>query len=170
MLSKKTFFIIASFLMIFTSCEKEEEKNCIVSSTDSTNALGKVQGLSFNYIDGIVMSEMQDVICDRDSVFHFSLHNNIITEDKCSDKGYSSQEKIYFYTPQKVGIYEVSLCNQVTFITLKNGIVLGTTETECGAIEILEITDSTVTGTIFCKKNAENYVNGTFNIELCKYD
>lgn len=160
--------IVVCLGLLFSSCEKNEPEICDVTPISSTDALCKVEGFEYTYSDGIAIAGQPDNVCDRDDVLKIFLSSGVIEGDKClnSYKDYS----VTVLVERKIGVYDVSLCNQVGFMhNYSDGSVKGSHSTDCGLIEIVELTDSTVKGKISCYKDSNNSINGEFELSICDW-
>ena len=131
------------------------------------NLQGTIDGQSYNYGEGFVD---ETTINDLNRL-SFSLYD--ISEDftdVCDFNGFGNEVNVFFNTPAEVGLYELSLDLQnfegqtVTLFNPDNTLnIIAST----GAVEILTITSTQVTGRIDARVDGDNTINGNFTAVFC---
>ncbi|MEO1255569.1 MAG: hypothetical protein AAFY41_11915, partial [Bacteroidota bacterium] len=129
---------------------------------------GQIDGFSFEYGEGTVSILASP--SDGNNLF-FDLYD--IKEDFtdiCDFIGFGDEVSVFFRVPNEVGLYELdfdlsSFDGQV--ITLFNPEGSVNNIASIGALEILTISDTLVTGRMDARLDSENTVNGNFSAVFC---
>jgi len=175
MIMKNQFSIFSAlFLMIavfaFSSCDDETPEvvdNCI-PSFKSQNASGMFMGEAFTFVDGKAKVSPFD-----STQYAFTFYGETPTGDMCDNFNFDLPKKtILFDLPQQVGLYELGFSTSES-LTFNDATVTNQTTAEvslCGAIEILTISTTSITGRLHAKVEADstnNIINGNFEVMLC---
>ena len=158
-----------SFFLTTTSCD-EDDPGSSFEFIDQ-NLQGTIDGLPYTFGEGTADA----VNIDGENELSFDL----LDADEnftavCDLFGFGDEVSILFSTPNEVGLYElffdlssfdgqtVTLLNPNGEGGVPNNIIAST-----GAVEILTITDSEVTGRIDARFDGDNTVNGNFTVIFC---
>ena len=137
-------FSLCSILVI-TSCGGDDDSGPSYDFIDQ-NLQGTIDGLSFTFGEGTV----EETTIEGEQMISFDLyHASEEFTDVCDFFGFGDEVSVFFFAPAEVGIYELSL-DLSTFsgqtVTLFNPDGAVNNIASIGAVEILTITDTEVTG------------------------
>jgi hypothetical protein len=121
---------------------------------------GKVGGQSWTFVAGEASSLFAD-----DDTFFTDLYAEPIPS-ACQNGPPSSRNQLIFNLPMQPGDYRLSLGLTATFVIEDGGTTdnLGATR---GRLVVEEVTDSTVRGKAHVVFDADNEVDGTFQVARC---
>lgn len=150
--------IILAFILV-SSC-RDDEKPVYSFKTQDTS--GKIGNTPWTYADGYaqVSPTLPEV-----GIHLFEGQG----ESGCNVFLVDGNE-VYFYVPNKVGLYKLKYSTDDPFY---NSISLYENERSLnhvaynGAIEIVSITDTAISGRIDASMDGENFVNGNFTVNFC---
>lgn len=163
-----THFLTASTLcaiLVVTSCGKDDSGPSY--NFLNQNLQGTIDGISFNSKGGTASDGFED------GDFSISIYDTNEEGDVC-DVFSSDNVSIIFSIKAEVGLYELSF-DLNSFdgqtVTLLNpngegGIPQNNIAT-LGAVEVLTITETELTGRMDARMDAENSVNGNFTVQFC---
>lgn len=158
--------------MLISSCGKDDDFGKDDDSGPSydfkdQNLQGTIDGFPFTYGEGTVELNTRD----GEDVLFFDLYNSSeeIT-DICDFFGFGNEVSVFFTIPAEVGLYELSLdlssfSGQTVTLFNPDGAVNSIAST--GAVEILTITETEVTGRMDATLDGNNTVNGNFTAVFC---
>lgn len=152
----------ALIFMFLLSCGDDDDGSYSFKDQDLS---GKIDGVSWTYADGYVEVDTHDDVDILDVTLTLEQDGNICT-------GFPEGDRVFFFVPNAVGIYKLyfklsSFEGQtVTLLDDDQNPPLNIIATE-GAIEILTITDTEVTGRIDARADKKSYVNGNFTVSFC---
>lgn len=155
--------VFAALLFVF-SCGEDDEKKAY--SFKDQELSGEIAGDSWTYADGYV----EEGTFDDEAILDVSL---FLAQDEpaCETFGIEGDE-VFFMIPNAVGLYKLSLNSNfegrtVTLLDREDFTNIIVTE---GAVEILTITSTGITGRIDARFDGNNYVNGNFEVSFCPDD
>lgn len=144
------------FIALFVfSCGDDENEY----SFKNQDLSGKIGGDSWTYEDGFI-----DEFTFEGKDFLSS--NLTLTQDGSVCEVDLEGNYIYFGAPKKVGVYKLKGGNERIFLVMNNNHT-ASFDANKGAIEILSITETQVTGRIDARFNGNNFVNGNFTVSFC---
>lgn len=154
-----------SLISLISSCKKDDESGPSHEFINQ-NLQGAIDGIPFTYGEGTV--EM----ITRDGKEHLSFdlyHANEEINEVCSFFGFGNEVSAFFSIPAEVGLYELSLNFSYggQTVTLFNPDGTVNNIASIGAVEILTVTETEVTGRMDATLDAENTVNGNFTAVFC---
>ncbi|MCP4459955.1 MAG: hypothetical protein GY816_18320 [Cytophagales bacterium] len=156
-------FLILLTGIILISCGKDDDPDPKIEFIDQA-LQGKIDGLDFVYGDALV----------KESFFNagdlsFEIFDEAETDAAC-DIITSDLPRVIFTIPNEIGLIELSLdmgSGDGQTITLYNPDgSMNVIMTE-GALEILTITSTEITGRIDAQMDSDNFVNGNFTAGFC---
>jgi len=122
-------------------------------------AAGKIENVSWTFVEGKAEDNGDDLSID------LMLEQ---TEAPCDIFGLGEGDMVFFTIPDAVGLYELSISsNNSQTATLFDEDDFVNVIAVKGAIEILTITATEVTGRVDLQSDNENYINGNFTVTLC---
>jgi hypothetical protein len=153
---KKLFLL---FIVILIGCGKDDPQPSY-NFKDQT-AAGEIEGVSWSFAEGTA----------SDNGVELSIDLMLDQPDAPCDVFIPDGDEVFFSIPNAVGLYKLKF-------SFKSGAVNQTAtlfdEEETlnvicseGAIEILMITDTEVTGRLDIRSDKDNYINGNFTVALC---
>jgi hypothetical protein len=151
--------LLVSATLLF-SCSKEDETSF---SFKDQNLQGKIDGLPFNFGEGMVE--------DEDDTFLVSLFHEDESLSAC-EIGLEEYVSAFFMVPKEVGIYKLyfNLSNfDGQVVTLFNPDGFQNNIATIGAIEILTITEGGITGRMDARMDSQNRINGNFSANFCVF-
>lgn len=166
----KTRSILPSVFVLLTcltlACSDDDEKGNSYSFKDR-DLQGEIEGDSWTYADGYV----ETMTVDGEESLSVNL---MLVQESAACAVFPEGDQVFFFVPNAVGLYKLSFDlgsfdgQVVTLYDDDNGgpnatNIIATT----GAIEILTITDTEVTGRIDARYDKDNYVNGNFTVSFC---
>lgn len=164
-LKNHLFATFIAALVLLSSCLSEDDL-----TVDNTFSFlnQDLQGL----IDGQVFSAGEGTATIFEGELSISIYdtNEDITS-ACEFIGFGDNVSVFFFVPNAVGVYELG----IDFNNIEDGqtvTLFDPSETlniiaTSGAIEILTITDTEITGRLDARVDNENVVNGNFTITNC---
>lgn len=164
MKNQKSFLLIALFIAtsLFTSCGNDDEAGPTYSFINQ-NLQGTIDGIPFTLKGGRFEDGFEE------NEISIDLYDTNEQGDICSIL-FGEFVNVFFSIPRAVGLYELSFNldsfdgRTVTLYNPDNSLNIIATE---GAVEILSISDTQVTGRMDVRFDEENAVNGNFTVELC---
>jgi hypothetical protein len=159
----KTKFL--TLLVIFAiACSKKEEAPVPAYSFKNQDVSGKINNVAWAYADGYA-----DVTSGTDPKVDVKL---LLTQ---SNKGCAitnaTGNQVFFRLPAKVGLYTINfdLTGSTTSYTatlFEKATTLNIIANS-GAIEILTLTNTEVTGRMDARSDDKSFVNGNFKVAIC---
>ncbi len=164
----KNFLTVALFasMVYFTACSSDDEGDTGGFSFVDQNAQGTIDGESFTLGE----ASAEDSFFSEGE-FSIELYNSSedIT-DVCDLFGFGDQVSVFFDIPAQVGVYELSFdlsnLEDGRTVTLFNPDGANNIIASEGAVEITEITATTVSGRIDAR-GSESSVNGNWSATIC---
>jgi len=151
------------FTVLFVSAcgDDDEEAGTSVNFLDQ-NVQGQIDGVSFSLGEG-----RADVINDELSIDFFDANEQI--DDVCDFFGFGDEINVFFTVPNEVGLFPLNFDftsggQTVTFFNPDGNLNIFASD---GAIEILTITDTQVTGRIDARAG-DDAINGNFTLTICE--
>ncbi len=148
-------------LLIFTqSCGSDGESGPSYAFIDQ-NLQGSINGIPFVYAEGTVEltgsgDRLSFDLYDTDEIF----------DDVCAVFGFGEEVSVFFTGANEVGLYELSL--ESNTVTLFDPSETLNVIASIGAVEILTITSTEVTGRIDARLDAGSTINGNFTVVFCE--
>ena len=160
---RKASLLILSVTAFLFSCGGDDENPS--PNFKNQNLSGKIANTSWTYGDGY--AEIYGT--GDDSEIYIDMFVNVDGEG-CDI--IPEGDQVFFSVPNKVGVYKLKfdLNNpeaSQTITLFEDEEVMNSIATE-GAIEITAITESSISGRIDAKVDAENNVNGNFTVNICQ--
>jgi len=162
------FLILGTFLM--TSCGDDNENSGPDYDFIDQNLQGRIDGLEYVFDEG--RAEESFFTNGSLSIDLFDV-SEVITEDIC-DFGFGDEIQVTFEIPDETGLFELSFD-----LSSFDGLVVNLLNPDgedgipqnnlasIGAVEILEISESSVSGRIDARLDSDNQVNGNFTAIYC---
>lgn len=126
------------------------------------NLQGQIDGITFTFGEGRVEASTGNELS-------FDLYDASETEAAC-DLFFGESVSVFFFVPNEVGVYELSL-DLSTFdgqtVTLFNPDGAVNSIASQGAVEIISISETEVTGRIDARLDENSSVNGNFTARFC---
>ncbi|MBL7840746.1 MAG: hypothetical protein JNJ75_11430 [Cyclobacteriaceae bacterium] len=159
--------LLFSSTALLLSCSDDDEKGPSYSFKNQ-DLQGKIEGGSWTYADGYVETTTLE------GVESLSVNLMLTQVDGACGNFSVEGDEVFFFVPNAVGLYKLSFDlgsfdgQVVTLYDDDDGgpdpiNVIATK----GAIEILTITDTEVTGRIDARADKDNFVNGNFTVSFC---
>ncbi|MEP0984143.1 hypothetical protein [Ekhidna sp.] len=166
LLSPLLLFLGAALILTFTSCGSDDEDPGGGYEFIDQNLQGIIDGIPFEFGEGTFESSFF-----TEGAISLDLYDsNEEFDNVCEFIGFGDQVKIFFEVTDEVGLYELSFdLNSFSgqTITLFNPEGSVNNIATIGAVEILSITDTQLTGRMDARMDAENSVNGNFTVVFC---
>lgn len=153
----KFFTLCAIVATSIFSCKDDAETPSY--SFKNQDASGKIGNVAWTYADGYA-----DIFEGEIDVDLF------LTQDGAEGCDVSSVDgdRVFFYIPNEVGVHRLNL-------SLEDGLTVTLFDDEEfmnyvaaeGAIEIVSVSDTEVTGKIDARVDGETFINGNFTVSLC---
>lgn len=158
--------ISISATLFISSCGKDDDSGPSYDFINQ-NLQGTIDGHVFTYGEGTV----ETTTFEGEEQLSFDLyHSNEDITDVCDFFSFGDEVSVFFFMPAEVGLYELSL-NFSDFsgrtVTLFNPDGAVNNIASIGAVEILTITETEVTGRMDATLDGENTVNGNFTAVFC---
>ncbi|WP_420318725.1 hypothetical protein [Ekhidna sp.] len=157
---------VSALILSLSSCGSDDDEPSAGYDFIDQNLQGTIDGLPFVFGEGTFEASFfteGDISLD----FH---HADEQFDDVCGFIGFGDQLKVFFEITNEVGLYELFI-NLNTFegqtVTLYNPEGQVHNIATFGAVEILTITDTQLTGRMDARMDAENSVNGNFTLVFC---
>jgi len=152
-----------SLTALVASCSDDDEKGPSYSFKNQ-DLQGEIEGDNWTYADGYVETTTLE------GVESLSVNLMLTQADGACETFSVEGDQVFFTVPNEVGVYklkfDLSTFSGQTVTLFDTETVLNTIATE-GAIEILTITDTEVTGRVDARYDKTNYVNGNFTVSFC---
>lgn len=154
-------FATLTFGLFLISCNKDDEARPAYEFKDQ-NLQGKIDGIDFNLGDGVV-----DLFNEELS---FNLYSDQESTAACDLFRFGEFVQVFFTIPDETGLVELFINfssgdgESVTMFNPDGSLNIIAT---VGAIEITEISQTTVSGRMDIKYDVNNYVNGNFTADFC---
>ncbi len=153
-------------IILATSCGKDEENGPSYDFIDQ-NLQGTFDGLTFELKEGVV----EETTIEGENLLSFDLYdiNEEFTE-ACDLFGFGDEVNVFFFIPNEVGLYELSL--DLSSFSGRTVTILDPSDftnyiATIGAVEILTITDTEVTGRMDAQVEPGKGINGNFSASFC---
>jgi hypothetical protein len=155
--------IFTLFLVLTFACSKKEEAPAPAYSFKNQDAAGKINNVAWAYTDGYA-----DVSSGQEPFVHVKLF--LAQSNKGCAITNATGNEVFFGLPAKVGLYNLNfnlsggtsytatLFERSTFLNIIAG---------SGAIEILTLTGTEITGRMDARSDDQNSVNGNFKVAIC---
>lgn len=154
-------FQLVLVLSLLLACSDDDDKKSSYSFKDQVLS-GEIGGDAWTFGDGFV----EESEFDDEEILDFRLflaHDGSV----CS---VPDGDNVIFFVPRAVGLYKLSLNSsfegQVVNMVEDDDIPINNIATE-GAIEILTISETEVTGRIDARMDSDNHINGNFTVSFC---
>lgn len=155
---KKLWVVV--LLAIALGCGKDDPKPSYKFKNQT--ATGKIEGVSWTFVEGKA----------EDDGDNFSIELMLDqTDSPCDVFAFPDGDLVMFTIPNVVGLYKLKFSlsggsdlRTATLFDSEETLNIIATE---GAIEILTITASEVTGRLDVRSDDNNYINGNFTVSLC---
>ena len=133
------------------------------ASHKATPAEGKIAGAPWQFISGVVRPGFTP------DTFFFVLYSENAPNDPCWSLNYTTDRKMVFSTPNKVGdviLGQSPNIETVTFAYQDNGVSQNMAATT-GSVRVNEVNTNYVSGSLNAKFDDNNVMNGTFQAKVC---
>lgn len=155
-------FLPTLSLVLLLACGDDEDPKSSYSFKDQ-DVSGEIEGDSWTYADGYV----EESEFDGEEVLDITL---TLEQDGSVCDIFTEGDRVFFFVPKAVGVYKLSFdlnsFDGQTVTLFDEEETLNTIATE-GAIEILSISETEVTGRIDARSDGNNHVNGNFTVSFC---
>ena len=152
-------------VVLFTSCDDEESTPAV--DFQDQNAQGTINDQTFSLGEA---SASPSLLQDSDLSFQLFDSSESFT-DVCDFFGFGDNVSVFFSLPAEVGVYNLNIdlsnLDGQTATLFDPAETLNIIATQ-GAIEILTITDTLVTGRLDVRDGSGNSVNGNFTATRCQ--
>jgi hypothetical protein len=167
---RKSTLLVSTLIIAAISCKDDDAdiKKNNYSFRDQPLA-GQIGGVAWTHQSGFVEEET----FKEEAILGFDLVQDIVDGEAGCNILFPEGDYVFFDVPNKVGIYEINF-DLMNMAEDSQSLTLYDDETGVnhianeGAIEILTITDTEVTGRIDARSEADTYINGNFTVTLCK--
>jgi hypothetical protein len=150
---KKIFLL---FIVVMIGCGKDDPQPTY-KFKDQT-AAGEIENVAWVFVEGKAEVNGEELSIDL-------MLDQI--EAPCDIFGFPEGDFVFFTVPSSVGLYKLSFgSNSQTATLLESDEFVNIIISE-GAIEILTITETEVTGRLDLRFDNTNYINGNFTVDLC---
>ena len=155
------------FAMLATFSCKDDDGEGTHHNFKNQDASGKIANVSWSYQDGY--ASIYDVGDSKRIEVRLVLAQ---TMTGCDISSFAEGDQVFFDLPTVVGVYKLVL-DWTPTVNSNTATLLDTEEAEwyiatIGAIEILSISDTEVSGRIDAKADDKNFVNGNFTVSICQ--
>ena len=157
--NKVSFLLILLSFVLITSCGDDED-NGPKYEFKNQSLQGQIEGETWVFSSGIA-----EVSFFEETDLSFELSSETF-EDPCAEFILDGQ-KLLFDIPAVVGVYELSFSENGHTVTLYNPDTNLNSIAVSGAVEILTITETEVTGRIDARADSETFANGNFTVPYC---
>ena len=162
-----TLLLLPSFLLFAVSCSKDDEADGPSYEFIDQNAQGTIDGISFSFQTGTA----EDSFFNEEELSIDLYDESEDITDVCDFFGFGDAVRVFFSIPNTVGLYELSFSfddaeNGRTVTMFNPAKTLNIIATE-GAVEILSISDTEVSGRLDIDAGEGNEVNGNFTVTIC---
>jgi hypothetical protein len=158
----KKILLYLAIPILFTNCKDDDDAKPSFEFKNQ-NLLGKINGGNWTYQEGTAETDGGTL---RIALFLDQ------PEPVCDIFGFSNGDQVFFTVPNAVGVYALSFNlsgggtgQTVTLFDIQETLNIICTE---GAIEILTITSTEVTGRMDARSDAGSFVNGNFTATICQ--
>ena len=148
------------------ACSKDSTSDTYTASFKSQPAQGKIKGAPFQYIAGKFEPDFYDDTEYGIYLYEKSDFDTVGLGGMCNSKFLGTKLGVDFSVPMKVGKYDLSDEQLVTFETGEMNVALP--RAVKGAIEVVSISDTKLVGKIDAYLSDETFVNGDFTVAFCK--
>jgi hypothetical protein len=155
-------------IVFISSCSESEDPEAAYDFKEQV-AQGQIEGDAWTFSAGkAFLTEDQEgnIIY---SVNMYSDQETAGTSDVCRLFG-ADFDEIFFSIPTEVGVYELSFdlnsssSRTATLFDRENTLNVIVSD---GAIEIIAVTETQVTGRMDIKSGSDNFINGNFTLDIC---
>lgn len=158
----KSAWIIALITLIIGSCSDDGEKP--VYEFKEQPLSGKIGGAPWSYSAGIVSVTGEGE--------EGALHIDLLTDVKDPCAAFPGGDQVFFSVPNATGVYPLQFdsedwMNSQTITLFDQEETANNIATE-GAVEILSIRDTEVSGRIVAQIEGGDFVNGHFTVSFCQ--
>lgn len=151
-----------SSLMSCNSDEDEQQDECTPEFSTSA-ATGVFMGDNFTFVEGTAEEDFAN-----SAHFRIVLYGEPVSGDACDGFNFDKPDStIIFSVPMEVGLYDLGVDYSVTFNDASVTNEVNADVSLCGAVEIVSVNDTQVTGRLDVEANADSELNGTFTLERC---
>jgi hypothetical protein len=158
--------ILSLFLIVAFGCSKTEETPSSTYEFKNQDVTGKINKVAWTYADGYA-----DVSSSSGSEPRVRVSLVLAQSKKGCDIFLATGNQVVFSLPAKVGLYKLSFnLNGGTGYTatlLENATIPNNLIASDGAIEILTLTSTEITGRMDARYDGESFVNGNFKVAIC---
>jgi hypothetical protein len=169
---KRSTTLLAMLIALAISCKDDDstEKKSGYSFKDQ-KLQGMIGGVLWTQRSGFATAE----IVNGQKVLGIDLIQNAAAGEEGSDMEMPEGNYVFFDVPDAVGLYELNINwdanlasgnDESQTITLYNETAGVSHIATKGAVEILTITDTEITGRIDARSEAGTYINGNFTVSL----
>jgi hypothetical protein len=159
---KLNFLFYTLIAAVLIQCSDDDKKSFTFKDQDVS---GRISNTAWTYADGYA-----DTYANQEEELMISVKLTLTQDQPGCEMGLPVGDQIFFDVPATPGVYKL-------FLDLESGdgqtVTLWDDSEELnilaskGAIEILEITETEVTGRIDARSSSDSYVNGNFTIDIC---
>ena len=144
------------FAVVAIGCGKDDPKPSYEFKNQT--ASGKIEGVAWTFVEGRAEDNGDNISID------LMLEQS---EAPCEIFGFGEGDVVFFTIPNAVGLYKLQMgANSQTATLFDEDDFLNVIAVD-GAIEILTITTTEVTGRLDVRSDSNNFINGNFTVTLC---
>jgi hypothetical protein len=158
----KVSIVLIAICCALSGCGKDD--NPKTYSFKDQDITGKIGNSSWSMLSGYAHSEISG-----EDTFVYITCNNTTSIDPCSS--YPSDYHVFFTLPLKTGLYVLGYDAQNPFlgwsVTLFNIDAETNSIADVGAVEIISVSETQITGRIDASADELNFVNGNFTVTIC---
>jgi hypothetical protein len=161
MKKRANYFCVILFILSVSACSEDDEKNAPAYAFQDQIIQGKINGQVWSFKDGNAEVNSFD-----ETKLSIDLGSNKVN-DPCGF-GATSGLRVFFSIKKELGLKELSSSTEGQTITMYDPEGSLNTISSEGAVELLTITATQVTGRIDAQFDDDNFVNGNFTVLLCE--
>jgi hypothetical protein len=159
--------MLSLFLFVAFACSKTEETPTSTYEFKNQDVTGKINSVAWTYADGYA-----DVSSSSSGSEPKVRVNLVLAQPKkACDIFMVTGNQVVFSLPAKAGLYKLSFnLNGGTGYTatlLENATIPNNLIASDGAIEILTLTSTEITGRMDARYDETSFVNGNFKVTIC---
>ncbi|MEQ8551384.1 MAG: hypothetical protein RIC06_15980 [Cyclobacteriaceae bacterium] len=151
-----------TFGLLLISCNKDDDGTPAYEFKDQ-NLQGQIDGIDFNLGDGAVDSFNGEL--------SFNLYSDQESTAVCELFGFGDFVQVFFAIPAETGVLELFInfsSGEGETVTMFNPDGSLNIIATVGAVDITEITETTVSGRMDIKYDGSSFLNGNFTVGFCE--
>ncbi|MFW5759757.1 MAG: hypothetical protein ACOCXH_02115 [Cyclobacteriaceae bacterium] len=164
---KKLSFLLSLVIAItfLSACSSEDGDPSATYDFKEQIAQGQIEGEAWTFEAGkALLTEDQD----GNPIYSIKMYsNNETITEVCSFFG-AEFDEVFFSLPTEIGVYKLSFSSSnsrtVTLFDREN--IMNVIASD-GAVEIIAISETQITGRADIRSGNDNFINGNFTLEIC---